>query len=134
MAGQRVDRDQCFFPTAEAIDWERLGTALQKHFVVKASAARLTLTGRMPDAPKPFTVAEFPLGDIPAATGVRGPGATRWKRELTQTYARCLSLHFTDLDTVLDETNCLILAQETIQAQTRGPIVLGWNRSVIPAP
>lgn len=134
MGTARVDRDQCFFPTSEAVDWKVLGTALTKHFVVKPSGAgALSLAGRTPDAPKPFTVTEFSLGDIPAATGMRGPYATRWKRELVSTYARCLSLHFEDLRAVLAETNSLILAQETIQKVTRGPIVLAWNREVIAA-
>ena len=126
-----VDKQQCFFPTSEPVDWKRLGQDLKKHFVVKAHAGGLSLVGKRVDAPKPFTLTPFPVADIPAATGMRGPLATRWKRQLTVTHTHCLSLHFSDLAEVLDEANCLILAQETIQNLTRGPIVLAWKREIL---
>lgn len=133
MTPVKVDRNQCYFPTTETVDWKKLSKALDKFFKLKPiRGGGLTIAGVMPDAPKPFRLVEFPLVDIAATMGWRGPIATEKKRELVATYTACLALRFDDLDEVLFETNCLIQAQATIQKHTRGPILLGWNRDVIP--
>jgi len=130
-----VDRHQCFFPSK--LDGDLLQTvraALAKEFVVTGARDRVTFHKdyKQVKAKSPtFHLRAFPLGDIPATTGMRGPMATRWKRQLVADYTSCVALSFDDFDEVIDEINGLIFVQEAICRVTEAPVILGWNREVV---
>lgn len=131
----RVDKHQCFFPSK--LDGDLVTTvqrALAKDFVVTADAGTLTFHKhyKLVKANSPsFHLRAFSLADIPLTTGMRGPRATTWKRELVADYRSCVALSFDDFDEVIDEINGLMFAQAAICQVTKAPVIIGWNRQVL---
>ena len=130
-----VDKQQCFFPSK--LEGDLLAVVrdgLAKGFQVTAKGGKLTFHKeyKQVNATSPtFHLRAFPLADIPATTGMRGPMATRWKRQLVSDYRSCVALSFDDFDEVIDEINGLIFVQEAICKVTQAPVILGWNRQVV---
>jgi hypothetical protein len=130
-----VDKQQCFFPSKLEGDLlVAVRVVLAKAFRVTSKAGKLTFYKeyKQANANSPtFHLRAFPLADIPATTGMRGPRATRWKRQLVSDYRSCVALSFDDFEEVINEINGLIFAQEAICKATRAPVILGWNRQVV---
>lgn len=130
-----VDKHQCFFPSKREGDLlAAVKAALAKGFKVTAKADQVSfykeykeVKGKSPT----FHLRAFDIAQIPAATGLRGPMATTWKRELLGDYKTCIALSFDDFHEAIDEINGLIFAQEAICAVTEAPVILGWNRQTI---
>lgn len=108
--------------------------ALAKGFQVTAKADQVSfykVYKAVKSKSPTFHLRAFELAQIPAATGLRGPMATRWKRTLLGDYKTCVALAFDDFDAAIDEINGLMVAQQAICAVTQAPVILGWNRQTI---
>jgi hypothetical protein len=128
-----VDKQQCFFPSKLDDLLATVAAALAGEFEVTKRRDGLTFykAYRTGDRSPTFHLRDFALAEIPATTGLRGPRATQWKRQLVTDYRSCVALSFDDFDEVIDEINGLIFVQGAICGVTKAPVILGWNREVV---